>query len=391
VRANPYPFYAQLRSEDPVHWDEELGFWVLTRFADVSSVYLDPRFSRAQGLLRGFDRLPQDEQHIARPVYESLSRTTFYSDPPYHTRLRGVLNEGFTPRTMDQLRPRIQSIVEGLLDQAVGAGKMDAIADFAYGLPILVIAGMLGLPPGERQRVKDWSDDLFAVLGTVPHSQAQMERASKSLGEMSDYVSALSQARRGNPGHDLLSTLVMEVGERLSQDELVANVSMLLSAGHETTSNLIGNGLLALLLNPDELRRLRADPGLAASAIEEMLRYDNPVQIAYRSAAEDVQVGGKWIRKGQLVNMVLGAANRDPERYSDPDRFDICRDEGKHLGFGLGIHFCIGAALVRLEGQIAFSELLRRLPRLALAADADALEWQEQPIFRGLKSLPVVF
>lgn len=389
VRADPYPFYAQLRSEDPVHWDEDLGFWVLTRFEDISSVYLDPRFSRAQGLLRGFERLPADERHIAQPVYQTLSRTTFYSDPPYHTRLRGIMNEGFTPRTMEQMRPRIQLIVDDLLAKVRQAGRMDAIRDFAYVLPILVIAGMLGLPAEDRRRLKDWSDDLFAVLGTVAHSHEQMQRASKSLVEMSEYVTDLSETRRAEPGEDLLSTLVAEVGERLSREELVANVSMLLSAGHETTSNLIGNGLLALLRHPDQLQKLRDDPALLASAVEEMLRYDNPVQIAYRSAAEDAQVGGKWIRKGQLVNMVLGAANRDPERYSEPDRFDIARDEGKHLGFGLGIHFCIGAALVRLEGQIAFSAILRRLPRLALATDV--LEWQEQPIFRGVKSLPVIF
>ncbi len=391
VRADPYPFYAQLRSADPVHWDEDMGFWVLTRYTDIAAVYTDARFSRAQGLLRGFQRLPAGEQKAAGPVYDTLSKTTFYTDPPYHTRLRGALTEAFSPRAMEQIRPPIQRIVDDLLDAVQAAGRMDAIHDFAYILPILVIAKMLGLPEQDRQRFKQWSDDLFAVLGTVRHSPEDMQQASRSLAEMTDYVAALSQARRQEPRQDLLSALVedVEIGRRLSQEELVANVSMLLSAGHETTSNLIGNGLLALLRNPTQMQKLRADPALAAPAIEEMLRYDNPVQIAYRSAAEDVKLAGKLIRKGDLVNMVLGAGNRDPERYSDPDRFDITRDEGRHLGFGLGIHFCIGAALVRLEGQIAFTTLLRRLPDLALATQAWG--WQQQPIFRGVTSLPVEF
>jgi cytochrome P450 len=391
VRADPYPFYARLRAEDPVHWDEDKGFWVLTRYADIASVYLDPRFSRAQGLLRGFQRLPASEQGPAGPVYDTLSKTTFYTDPPHHTRLRGVLTEAFSPRTMELIRPPIQRIVDDLLDAVQAAGRMDAIHDFAYILPILVIAKMLGLPEQERQRFKLWSDDLFAVLGTVGHSSEDMQRASQSLAEMTEYVGALSRARLHEPRQDLLSALAADVefGGRLSQEELVANVSMLLSAGHETTSNLIGNGLLALLRNPLQLERLRTDPGLAPLAIEEMLRYDNPVQIAYRSAAEDVELNGRLIRQGDLVNMVLGAGNRDPERYSDPDRFDIARDEGRHLGFGLGIHFCIGAALVRLEGQIAFTTILRRLPGLALTGET--WEWQEQPIFRGVKSLPVAF
>jgi cytochrome P450 len=206
-----------------------------------------------------------------------------------------------------------------------------------------------------------------------------MEQLRK-VAELTDYLTTLSHSRRQNPRNDLISALVgvVEEGQRLTQEELIANVTILLSAGHETTSNLIGNGLLALLRNPDQMQMLRDHPKLVASAVEEMMRYDNPVQIAYRSAAEDVEIGGKWIRKGQLVNSVLAAGNRDPERFSDPDRFDIIRDEGRHLGFGLGIHFCIGAPLVRLEAQIAFSTILRRLPELHLTTEN--LDWQEHPI-----------
>jgi len=391
VRADPYPFYAQLRSQDPVHWDEELGFWMLTRYADIVSVYNDSRFSRAQGLKRGYERLPEFEQHIAKPVYHSFSKTMFYADPPYHTHLRGLVNNAFTPNAVEQMRPHIQRLVEELLDAVQTKGEFDAIHDLAHPLPILVIAQMLGLPPEERVRFKQWSDDLFAILGSVPHAPEAMERAAQSLAELTSYLTDLSQARRLEPRGDLLSALVGSVdhGEQLTQEELVANVTILLSAGHETTSNLIGNGLLALLQNSDQMQKLRERPRLAASAVEEMMRYDNPVQIAYRSAAGDVEIGGKCIQKGQLVNSILGAGNRDPERYSEPDRFDITRSEGRHLGFGLGIHFCIGAPLVRLEARIAFNTILHRFPELGLASEN--LDWQEHPIFRGVKSLPVQF
>ncbi len=391
VRANPYPFYAQLRSQDPVHWDEELGFWVLTRYADIALVYQDPRFSRAQGLRSGYERLPESEQVIAEPVYHCFSKTMFYSDPPYHTHLRGLVNKAFTPTAVEQMHPHVQRTVDKLLDALPRNGEMDFIRDFAYPLPILVIAQMLGLPAEERGQFKKWSDDLFAILGSVPHSPELMEGAARSLTALTDYIIELSESRRIRPGDDLLTALVeaQENGEKLTQEELVANMVILLSAGHETTINLIGNGLLALLKNPDQMQKLRNEPELVASAVEEMMRYDNPVQIAYRSAAEDVELGGKHIRAGQLVNSVLAAGNRDPERFSEPDRFAITRDEGRNLGFGLGIHFCLGAPLVRLEAQTAFSALLQRFPKLSLATEE--LEWQEHPIFRGVKSLPVEF
>jgi cytochrome P450 len=391
VRADPYPFYATLRSQDPVHWDEPMGFWVLTRYDDVASVFNDPRFSRAQGLMGGFTRLPEAEQKIAEPVYRAYAQSMPYTDPPYHTRLRGLVNKAFTPRVVERMRPYIQQVVDDLLDAVEAKGQMDVIRDLAYPLPLVVIAAMLGFPIEERQQLKKWSDDSFAVLGIVRHSPELMEGAARSMAEMSNYIAALSKDRRLQPQEDLLTALVTVVdeGERLTQAELIANVSVLLAAGHETTSNLIGNGVLALLRHPDQLHKLRGDLALANNAVDEVMRYDNPVQIVYRSAAEDVEMSGKRIAKGQLVNMILGAANRDPEQFSDPDRFDLARDEGKHVGFGLGIHFCIGAPLARLEGQIVFTTLLRRFPNLQLATDA--LEWQEHPTFRGVKSLPVAF
>jgi len=419
VRANPYPFYARLRSQDPVHWDGEMGFWVLTRYADIASVYLDERFSRAQGLMRGFQRLPEGEQRIAEPVYHSFSKTMFYADPPYHTHLRGLMNNAFTPRRVEQMRPYIQKIVDDLLEGVQEHGQLDFVRDLAYPLPVMVIAELLGLPPEDRARFKGWSDDLFAILGTVRHAPHLMERAAQSLAEMTEYVTVLSHTRREQPGDDLLSALLRVVDEddpgtyhhagetqaalqsqehlprehqnssQLTQEELVANVNILLSTGHETTTHLIGNGILALLQNPDQMQKLRDRPVLITSGIEEMLRYDNPVQITYRSALEDVEIGSKRIRKGDLINSIIGSANRDPEQYAMPDKFDITRKERRHLGFGLGVHFCIGAPLVRLEAEIAFTTILRRFSELRLATEN--LEWQEHPIFRGLKSLPVSF
>jgi len=416
IRSNPYPFYEQLRNHDPIHWDEELGFWVLTHYSDIDSLYTDERFSRAQGLIRGFQRLAQSDRQIADPVYHSFSKTVFYADPPYHTHLRGLMNHAFTPRRVERLRPYIQKTVNELLDVAQSKANVDVIHDLAYPLPVMVIAELLGLPASDRAQFKKWSDDLFAILGTVRHKSSDLlERAEQSLNEMTEYVKDLSHERREHPKDDLLTALLsvteeeslacphphalssphasgelareQEAASALTQEELVANINILLSTGHETTTHLIGNGLLALLQQRKQLEKLQAQPGLLAPAIEEMLRYDNPVQITYRSALEDANIKGKQIRKGDLVNTIVGSANRDPQRFSNPDSFDITRNEGRHLGFGIGIHFCIGAPLVRLEAEIVFETILRRFPRISLVAET--LEWQEHPIFRGLKSLPV--
>jgi pimeloyl-[acyl-carrier protein] synthase len=416
IRANPYPFYEHLRTQDPIHWDEEFGFWVLTRYGDIDSLYTDERFSRAQGLMRNFQRVPEAERHIVEPVYHSFSKTVFYSDPPYHTHLRGLMNHAFTPRRVERLRPYIQRTVDELLDDMQDKSATDVIHDLAYPLPVMVIAELLGLPASDRARFKGWSDDLFAILGTVREKPTHLlERAAQSLNEMTDYVKDLSHKRRASPQDDLLtallsvteedslncphphsSTLPRATGEKihgreaastLTEEELVSNINILLSTGHETTTHLIGNGLLVLLQHRDQMKKLQDQPELLDSAIEEILRYDSPVQITYRSALEDVDIRGKLIHKGDLVNSILGSANRDPDRFSNPDRFNITRSEGRHLGFGVGIHFCIGAPLVRLEAEIVFETILRRFPKISLATET--LEWQEHPIFRGLKSLPV--
>ncbi|MCI0397465.1 MAG: cytochrome P450 [Chloroflexi bacterium] len=389
VRANPYPLYEQIRLNDPVHWDEAMGFWVLTRYVDVASALHNGRLSKAQGIQGAFRRLPAAEQEQARPLYDLFARQILYADPPYHTRLRGLVNKAFTPRAVEQMRPHVQQVVDSLLDVVEAQGEMDAIGDLALPLPVTVILEMLGMPVDMRAQFKQWSADVAATIGIVRRSPDLMERALDSLAQVTDCIADLSEQARRNPGDDLMSALVavVEEGERLTQEELVANVLLLLVAGHETTINLIGNGLLSLLQHPKQMEKLRDDPSLMPNAVEEMMRYDNPVQIVYRSAAEAVEIGGKEISRGQLVNVLVGAANRDPAQFSEPDRFDVGRPVGRHVGLGLGIHFCLGAPLARLEGQIAFTSLLRRFPELRLASET--LEWQEHPTFRGLKRLLV--
>jgi cytochrome P450 len=391
VRANPYPLYHQLRSTDPVYWDEAAGCWVLTGYADIVAVLRESRFSKAQGLKRIFNRFPETERVTARPVFRMFSKQMLFADAPYHTQLKGLVNKAFTPRVVERMQVHIQEIVDELLDAVQHKGQMDIIHDFAFPLPVTIIAELLGLPREEHDKFKKWSDDFLAVLGAGHHASGLMQKARQSIIQFSDYISTLQAQHHQHPKDDLLGRLftVEEEGQRLDHKELVANSLLLLVAGHETTTNLIGNGLLALLRHPDQMKKLRDNPSLINTAVEELLRYDNPVQILWRYASEEIEIAGKQIGQGQMVNLIIAAANRDPAQFPDPDRLDLSRPESRHAGFGFGIHFCLGSALARLEGQIAINTLLQRIPTLKL--ETEALEWQENPIFRGLKSLPVVF
>lgn len=391
IRANPYPLYHQIRTEDPVHWDEPMGFWVVTRYADLMTAFLKRRFSKAQGMTAALNRLPETERETAKPVYQVFSKQILYADPPYHTQLRGLVNKAFTPRIVERMRAHIQQIVDELLDTVQEDGRIDIIQQFAYPLPVVVITEMLGLPPEERDQFKQWSDDTIGAVGIVRREPSLMEKARHSLAEFAAYIDKMYEQRRYQPKDDLLNALfnVEEEGNRLSREEVVANAILLLWTGHETTTNLIGNSLLALLHHPDQMQRLKNDPSLITNAIDEFLRYDNPVQIVWRVAAEDLELGGKQIKQGQVVNLILGAANRDPAQFSEPDRLDLSRSENRHTGFGAGIHYCFGASLARIQGEIAINTLLRRMPALRL--ETEMLEWQANPTFRGVKSLPVVF
>jgi cytochrome P450 len=378
--ADPYPLYHRLRIEDPVHWSP-MGFWVLTRYDDVTMALRDPRFGRA-----GFDELLR-----ARFGESGFDLSMLFRDPPDHTRLRMLVSKAFTPRVVEGLRPRIQQVVDGLLDAVHPARAMNVIADLAYPLPVTVICEMLGVPGGDRARFRQWSEAIARSLDAIamPGDPEIVERGNAARRALADYFRALIAERRQAPRADLLSELIAaeEQGDRLSEPELLATCMLLFVAGHETTVNLIGNGLLALLRHPAELRRLREDPSLVERAVEELLRYDGPAQRTGRMPSVDVEIDGRTIRKGDLLLAVIGAANRDPAHFPEPDRLDLTRGDNHHLAFGWGIHFCLGASLARAEAQLAINTVLRRMPALALATSAP--EWREASALRGLRALPV--
>ena len=383
--ADPYPTYHRLRTEDPVH-HSPLGFWVLTRYEDVVASLRDPRFAKEPMIVAVAARLGVEPQTIGISMLDR--------DPPDHTRLRSLASKAFTPRAVERLRPRVQEIVDGLLDQAERARGMDLIEEFAYPLPVNVICEMLGIPVEDHEQFKGWSLDLARGLdSSIVGRDSEIAKRSRTAREgITTYIRGLIKERRTSPrGDDLLSALIAaeEAGDKLSEPELVAMSILLLVAGHETTVNLIGNGMLALLRHPDQLQLLRERPELIGSAIEELLRYDGPVQRTARTPTEDVTIGGCTIPKDEIVMPFIGAADRDPAQFPDPDRLDITRTENRHIAFGLGIHFCLGAPLARLEGQIAINTLLKRMPKLALAVDRP--EHRLSLTLRGLTALPVSF
>jgi cytochrome P450 len=317
-----------------------------------------------------------------------------FTDPPQHTRLRRLTCTAFTPHVIEGMRDHIQAVVDGFLDRAQEQGRMDLIADLAFPLPATIIAELLGVPPADRDRLKQWSDAFILIISSDPHAipVAVFERAARAADELTAYFRAIVDQRRAAPRHDLLTMLEQAQeadGSRLSDDELFATANILMVAGHETTTNLIGNGTLALLRHPDQLQKLRDDPSLLPSAVEELLRYDSPVQAVYRVAAEDLELAGRQVRKGQVVHLVLGAANRDPAHFPDPDRLDVTRSPGRHLAFGQGPHFCLGSPLARLEAGIALRSLLDRFPDLRPAADR--VTFHPNPSLRGLTALPLTW
>ena len=387
VLANPYPLYHRFRNEDPVHWDPFLHAWVVTRYADVITVF--QRFSA--------DRTPTPEQLTAlglealTPLAQVMVRQMLFLDPPAHGRVRGLASKAFTPRRVEILRSHIQDITNSLLDAVQANGHMDVIADLAYPLPAIVTAEMLGVPTSDWRLLTKWSGDFAQVLGNFQHNPERAPQVIRSLDEMVAYFRAAIQEQRAHPRDGLIGAyLAAEInGDRFSDEEVVANTIVTMVGGQETTTNLIGNGLLSLLRHRDQLEKLRADPSLIQSAVEELLRYESPSQHTARLAPEDVELGGKQIRKRQAVIAIMGAANRDPERFPDPDRLDICREDNRHLAFAWASHFCFGAPLARIEGQTAFATILRRMPDIRLTEEP--LKWRENLGLRGLTALPVVF
>jgi len=392
VIEDPYPFYAELRRRDPVHDVEIRGFrfCVLTRYADVVSVLRDPRMSA--------EKFPEKVLEAARggpdPAFAALGRVVssvmLVKDAPAHTRLRGLVSRAFTPRMVEGLRPRIERLVDELLDAALARGRFELIRDLASPLPIVVIAELLGVPAADLERFKRWSDDFVPFLDGSIRDQG-LPQAAKAAEALSDYFTDFIAERRRAPEDDLMSALVAAEaqGDVLSRDELIATAILLLAAGHETTTNLIGNGTLSLLHHRGELERLRREPALAKSAVEELLRFDAPVQLTSRIPKEDLEIGGRRIPAGLEVNVVLAAANRDPESFPDPDRLDLARPDNRHLSFGHGAHFCLGAPLARLEAQVAFERLATRFPQLE--QDGGPVAWKPGVVLRGLRALPLRF
>ena len=380
VPPDPYPLYDRLRREDPVH-RSSTGRWLLTRYEDCSSVLRHPAMSTAQRQASG----GSDEAQLLAAY---LSNLMLFNDPPDHTRLRGLVNKAFTPPVIERLRPRITELVDELLDVAAEAGRIDVIAELGRPLPVTVIAEMLGVPAEDQGTFRGWSEALAHTVDPDMDTDAAAGAAVAGL-EFMAYFTAMAEERRQHPQDDLLSGLAAaeEEGDRLTADELVTNCILLLIAGHETTTNLIGNGTLALLRNPAELSRWRADPSLAKTAVEELLRFDSPVHLTARTAMEDVSVGETEVKAGEPLTLLLAAANRDPAEFADPAVLDIGRVENRHLSFSSGPHFCLGAALARAEGQIALSSLVTRFPRLELTVDE--LEWNPTTTLRGLRALPL--
>ena len=387
VLANPYPLYERLRSEAPVHWDPYLHAWVVTRYADVITVL--HHFSA--------NRTPTPEQFAAMglpelgPLAQVMVKQMLFMDAPDHTRLRGLASTAFTPARVEALRSHIKEILNNLLEPLLRAGEMDVIADLAAPLPAIVTAEMMGLPIADANQLKDWSADFAEVLGNFQHNPDRASRTLKCVEEMSGYFRDAVQQIRTEPREGLINALLTaEVnGDRLTEEEIIANCIVTMVGGQETTTNLIGNGVLTLLRHPDQLERLRNDLTLIPSAVEELLRYESPSQQTARICPADTELGGKLIRKGQAVIAVMAAGNRDPERFPDPDRLDLGRTDNRHLAFGWASHFCFGAPLARIEGQLVFEALVRHTGNMAVAPGP--IVWRDNLGLRGLTSLRVTF
>ncbi len=387
VLANPYPLYRRLRTEAPVHWDPYLHAWVVTRYADVVTVL--HHFSA--------NRTPTPEQFAAMdlselgPIAQMMTRQMLFMDAPAHTRLRGLASMAFTPARVEVLRSHIRTILDDLMAPLVRAGHLDVIGDLAAPLPAIVTAEMLGVPTSDCDQLKAWSADFAEVLGNFQHNPDRASRTLKCVEEMTVYFRAAIRRMKTDPREGLINSfMTAEIeGDRLTEEEIIANCIVTMVGGQETTTNLIGNGVLSLLRHPDQLQRLREDLSLIPSAVEELLRYESPSQHTARICPRDTELGGKIIRKGQAVIAVMGAGNRDPERFRDPDRLDLGRTDNRHLAFGWASHFCFGAALARIEGQLVFEALASRTANLVL--ESGPIIWRENLGLRGLTALPVTF
>lgn len=394
VIANPYPIYSHYRETDPVHWGmaakrQLAGAWYLFRYQDVMQVLEDKRFGREGHKVRDdIDTAPVPKAY--KGFSSMVSNWMVFRDPPNHTRLRLLVNKAFSPKTLENLRPAIVAITDELLERVQGRKEIDLVDDFAFPLPVMVIAALLGVDPEDRFDFREWALALqHASASRLTPSTEVYEQAEAATQAFIEYFKNAIANRHNQPRNDLITALAKAryEGDKLNDEEILATCIHLLTAGHETTINLIAKGTLALLRNPKQLELLRSHPEMMPSAVEELIRYDSPVQMLSRWAYEDVEVGGKLIRRGDSVGLLLGSANHDPRRFDNPDLLDIQRQDNKHCGFGGGIHFCLGSALARAEAQISLNILINRFPQLHLINQE--VEWADNIVFHGPKHLPI--
>jgi pimeloyl-[acyl-carrier protein] synthase len=389
MRVDPYPFYRRLREHDPFHRSRPADGWILTGYEDILAVLSDRTFSSDERHQRIYPRLRARGERAGIPdPYEEDRMSMLRVDPPDHTRLRGLVSKAFTPRAVERMRPRVEEYADELLGRLIGAGRMELVGDFAAPLPVSVISEMLGVPVADRERFRHWSDEAVRTLGDG--TLDDQRRAFAAMSELGDYIGAIADARRTDPQDDLITGLVAaeEEGDRLNQKELFATCVLLLVAGNETTTKLIGNSIAALLRNPAQLEILGDEPKRIPAAIDELLRYDSPVQLTSRVVTADREFHGHCLEMGQQVVLVLAAGNRDPERFERPDELDVLRDDVRHLSFSHGLHYCLGAQLAKMEGAIALEALITRLPDLRFDGP---IEWGDNTVLRGPRSLPLAF
>lgn len=384
---DPYPIYRELLEHKPIFFTELYGgAWIVTRYADVAPLLTDKRLSSKRAAVP-LSKLTAEERGEFTAMLEVFSKWVAFFDPPHHASLRRLLGKAFIPLSADALRPRVQAILDDLLDPLAGAGHMDIVKDVAYPLPAMLIAELLGAPREDYEKLILWADDIAHLFGSSEVTVAMARRTRDSTFELLHYLRGLVESQKADPGDTIIGRLLRaeDDGHRFSDEDICAQCILLLFAGLESARYLIGNGFLALFEHPGELKRLKENPSLVASAVEEFLRYDNPIQFIARTAKEDFELKGHSIKRGAVVLPVVGAANRDPQRFQDPDRLDITRTDNKHLAFGQGAHLCIGSTIVRVQVQMAFSALLDRMPRMHPIAQN--FDWNGNLGFRGLRSL----
>ncbi len=388
---DPYAYFGHLREEEGVAWNARWGGWLVTRYDDVLQVLRDPEHFSSDRMAALRQELTEGEEEKLALLINHLSKWFVFSDPPYHTRLRMLVNKAFTPSSVERLRPRVRQIVEGLLDGLAPRRQMEFIKEFAFHIPVIVICEYMGVPAEDREKLKVWSNQVGSAVGIRAGDPERWERSQQAVERLLEYFQPLVEERRRHPREDFITALVQaeERGDLLSDEEVLATCTLLMFAGHESTMNLLANGLAAFMRFPDQWELLCREPGLVRPAVEELLRYDGPVKALTRQVRGEVTLGGKELKEGDRLMLLFAAANRDPRKFRDPERLDIIRSPNPHLGFGYGIHVCLGAPLARLEAQETFLALSRRLPGIRLAIGLDELEYYPTFVGRILKKLPV--